>query len=227
MAENRAPAPARALTYRARTWTAGARWTSLPGLALSLILACAAPASRTSDPHSSSAGESSGQPAAAIESIAPSAAAIERLMNATYQGIYPWPVRLSAGRFEGEPFQPGAASRPTLTLIGDPVAFADLDGDGSQEAVVVLVESSGGSGSFVYLAVVSLANGEALNLATAWVGDRARVDSLEAGRGWIRARFFDGRPAVGSRPQPIVREWIFRDGALTERESGVAAQPGD
>lgn len=155
----------------------------------------------------------------AAVSGATTAPSLEQLSNATYQGVYDRPVRLSAGRFEGEPFEPGAASRPTLALMPDPIAYADLDGDDAQEAVVLLVESSGGSGSFVYLAVVALVQGEPKNLATELIGDRVSVVSLKADRGRIQARLMAGRPAAASGPltRLIPREWDFRSGALFEQ----------
>lgn len=144
---------------------------------------------------------------------------LEQLSNATYQGIYEQPVRLAAGRFEGEPFAPGAASRPTVTLLPEPLKYADLDEDGSKEAIVLLAENSGGSGAFVYLAVVGLVEGEPRNLATALVGDRVRVLSLDASGARISARLIERRPAAASESSSgeIVREWNFGDGGLTER----------
>ncbi len=147
---------------------------------------------------------------------------LEQLGNAAYQGIYDRAVRLSAGRFEGEPFEPGAASRPTLVLIPEPLTYADLDGDGSEEAIVLLAENSGGSGTFVYLAVVALVGGEPQNVATALIGDRARVVSLEADGERIRARLSAGGPpgAPETPTDEIVREWELEGGALTERRIG-------
>ena len=76
------------------------------------------------------------------------------LESATISGIYENPIKLKDGRYEGEPFVPGGASRPTVTLLPEPRARFDVDGDGSPEWLAVLAESSGGSGTFLYLAVV-------------------------------------------------------------------------
>ncbi|MEA3278145.1 MAG: META domain-containing protein [Pseudomonadota bacterium] len=102
-----------------------------------------------------------------------------RLANGSYAGIYEQPVRLTNGHYEGEPFVPGGASKPSLTLIGDLITEGDLDGDGKKDAAVLLVESSGGSGSFAYLSVVSLAGDDPKNLATTLLGDRVQVRSLD------------------------------------------------
>lgn len=100
------------------------------------------------------------------------------LANATYEGVYDRPVTLADGRYEGEPFQPGAASRPVLVLLPDLTASGDLDGDGTDEGIGILVENSGGSGSFVYLAVVGPTPNGDRSLATKLLGDRVNVTRL-------------------------------------------------
>jgi len=107
----------------------------------------------------------------------------ESLKNAEYQGIYPEVVTLTDGQYEGEPFVEGGASRPTVTFV-QPYAAGDLDDDGVDDAAVLLVEDSGGSGSFVYLAAVLNRDGQPENVATTILGDRAQVEelSIESGR---------------------------------------------
>jgi len=100
------------------------------------------------------------------------------LANATYQGIYGEPVTLTDGTYQGEPFVEGGASRPTVTLIPEPVAYGDLDGDGQDDAVVLLAENSGGSGTFVYLAAMVNQNGQPVNVATTLLGDRVQANSI-------------------------------------------------
>ena len=76
------------------------------------------------------------------------------LQNASYDGILESPVILSDGRFEGEPFTPGSATRPVVTLVPGVMAVGDLGGDAGEEAVVALAHNAGGSGVFMYLAVM-------------------------------------------------------------------------
>jgi heat shock protein HslJ len=99
--------------------------------------------------------------------------------NTEYSGIYDYAVRLSDGRFEGEPFVEGGASRPTVTLVDRLSVEGDLDGDGQPERAVLLSENSGGSGVNLYLAVVTLRGGLAVNTGTAFVGNRIQVRDLE------------------------------------------------
>jgi len=93
---------------------------------------------------------------------------------ATYAGIYEEPITLSDGRYEGEPFVPDGASRPTVGLLDELQLVADLDGDGAGERIVLLWESSGGSGTSLYIARV---RPDADTVAT-YVGDRVEIRSM-------------------------------------------------
>jgi len=85
-------------------------------------------------------------------------------------------IALADGRWEGEPYVPDAASAPRAGLVEDFVLQGDLDGDGSEESAVLLWTSTGGSGTFDYLAVLDrAADGSVANRATAGLGDRVRV----------------------------------------------------
>jgi uncharacterized lipoprotein NlpE involved in copper resistance len=105
------------------------------------------------------------------------------LMNATYSGIYDEPVQLDNGQYQGEPFVPGGASRPTVTLAN--YAFGQLNEDSIADAAVILVENSGGSGSFYYLAAMVSQEGGFANAATTLLGDRLQVRSLSVDDGEI------------------------------------------
>lgn len=119
----------------------------------------------------------------------------DEIANATFAGIFAAPVTLQGGRYEGEPFVPGGAARPRLLLLSSLTMNGDLDGDRVDEAVAFLAESSAGSGTRLYLAVVRRAEGDGLETATTLIGDRAKVraarlagheivvDLLQAGQG--------------------------------------------
>ena len=117
--------------------------------------------------------------------VPPAELDLTALKNATYAGIYPGQeVTLTDGLYEGEPFVEGGASRPTVTFI-EPYALGDLNADGLDDAAVLLVENSGGSGSFVYLAAVVNEDGQPANVATELLGDRAQVQSLDIADGTL------------------------------------------
>ena len=123
----------------------------------------------------------------------PEPLSIESLQNATYQGIYPETVQLSNGRYEGEPFQEGGTSRPMVIFI-EPTAFGDLDGDGVDDAAVLVVETSGGSGAFIYLAAMLNQDGEPYNQATLLLGDRVQVKALKIDAGEIQIEMLTHGP---------------------------------
>ena len=102
---------------------------------------------------------------------------LNMLKNATYKGFEEpiGPVGLNNGRWEGNPYVEGGASRPTVNLLEDLVLIGDLDGDGSNEAVVMLNESTGGTGQLLHLAVVARKEGKLDNVATTFVGDRIQI----------------------------------------------------
>lgn len=101
----------------------------------------------------------------------------EELANATYSGIIEQPVQLVDGRWDGEPFVEGGASRPSAGLVDRFSLHGDLDGDGLAETIVLLWETSGGSGTRDFLAVTARKGGGVSSLATALIGDRVQVKS--------------------------------------------------
>jgi len=63
-------------------------------------------------------------------------------------------------------------------LDRDHVAFGDLDGDGVDDAVVVLVSSGGGSGVFYSLVAVMQRNGRLETPAVRSLGDRIKINEI-------------------------------------------------
>jgi heat shock protein HslJ len=124
---------------------------------------------------------SRGGTAATAAKTAPSVA---ELSSATYREVFEEPVTLVDGRWEGAPFVDGGASRPTIGLVDHFVLTGDLDGDESADAAVVLWQTSGGSGTRLYLAAMGRRDGTITNLGTALIGDRVQIRSgaIENGR---------------------------------------------
>lgn len=141
-----------------------------------LILIAAAACSR---------GGALGGPAAVMSSEElEGAPTVFELAHATYSGIMDEPVTLSEGLWEGEPYVEGGASRPTVGLVDHFILTGDLDGDGLDEAVTLLWESSGGSGNRIYLATVARKDDVIANLGSDLIGDRVQVraGAIEDGR---------------------------------------------
>ncbi|MCB0131275.1 MAG: META domain-containing protein, partial [Caldilineaceae bacterium] len=100
------------------------------------------------------------------------------LANTTYNNLAAMdsPVQLVDGQFEGEPFVEGGAARPIAQLT-DFVAFGSVNDQPS--AAVIVVSSGGGSGNFYDLALVQEQDGEPVNVATTFLGDRVQINSLD------------------------------------------------
>jgi len=137
------------------------------------------------------------------------------LGNATYLDVLQQPVTLVDGRYEGEPFVPGAATRPVVTLVPDVMATGDLTGDGKAEAVVVLAHDRGGSGVFMHLAAVSDPGGSPRNIATFGLGDRVRVMAVEVVDGKIVAELLEHGPddPMCCPSKTVHREWRLPRGS--------------
>lgn len=147
------------------------------------------------------------------------------LENGTYVGIYPEPITLTNGLFEGEPPVEGSVSRPTVTFLGKS-AFGDLNGDQVEDAATLLVENSGGSGTFYYLAAVVNQNGELVNTATALVGDRSQIEALAIEDGTILLELISHgeNDALCCPTQREVRTYELSEGQLINTSTEVLAQ---
>jgi heat shock protein HslJ len=137
-----------------------------------LFLGCQRPASSAAE----------GGPAPSPPREAPT---LEELRNTAYGGLEVpgGTVTLADGEWEGEPYEEGAASRPRVSLVRDLRVVGDLDGDGADEAVVALAESSGGTGTLVHLAVVARTDEGLENVATTLLGDRVQLRGMRIEEG--------------------------------------------
>jgi len=101
---------------------------------------------------------------------------LTKLKNATYYGVEEQdPVTLKDGLWEGEPYEEGGSSRPRVQFLRDFHMLGDPDGDGVDEAGVVLAASSGGTGENLYVAVLGIRDGKLKNLDTQLIGDRVQI----------------------------------------------------
>ena len=110
---------------------------------------------------------------------------LDMLKNAEYPSDFTASkkAKLTDGRYEGE-VQSGAASKIVTTLYPTH-AVGDLNGDGADDAAVILTTNSGGSGTFYVLVAVLNQGGTPKAAATASLGDRVKVESLVINAGEI------------------------------------------
>jgi len=97
------------------------------------------------------------------------------------QTLGPWLVTRE-GNYEYRT-TPGAA--PIKLKVVGPNAFGDLNGDGRDDAAVILAQDLGGSGTFMTLAAVLSDQGIPRYQAGTSLGDRVKVESVSIKDGLI------------------------------------------
>jgi len=148
----------------------------------------------------------------------------DELANMAYSGIYDIAVTLKDGRWEGEPFVEGGASRPAVGMVDNFLLTGDLDNNGLDEAVVLLWESSGGSGVMNYVAAVGRRDGDTVNLGTALIGDRVQLRNGRIAGGTIELDIIQQGPndAACCPSQLASRFWTLDANGLNEGEAQIA-----
>jgi hypothetical protein len=116
----------------------------------------------------------------------PPALTVEALRNAEYRSEWPkgGVAKLTDGEYQEE-IVPGSASKITILMMPDKVAFGDLNGDGVDDAAVILASSGGGSGTFITLEAVINDAGTPKDVASASLGDRVQINSVVIAGGKI------------------------------------------
>lgn len=143
--------------------------------------------------------------------------------NVEVEGIYPDPIALIDGEYEGEPFMEDSPIRPRVHLITELMPTGDLTGDGVDEVLALMEENSGGTGHFLYIVPFSLIDGEMVQLGHALVGDRVKIRSVGIEGGRIVARMIQAGPEDGAccPTEKAKRVWTLLDDRLIEVENQV------
>lgn len=105
--------------------------------------------------------------------LASPALTVDMLRNASYELISGESVALVDGQFERED-----PISPVRSHMIDLIAFGDLDVDGDYDAAVIIVTNNGGTGHFYNLYIVMNENGQPVNTASTFLGDRIIVNSI-------------------------------------------------
>lgn len=110
---------------------------------------------------------------------------IERLKNGEYRcEIFEYrPVKLTNGSYEKR--DDSDEEGPMFVWWGDKVAFGDLNGDGIEDAALILLTSTGGSGTFRELVVLVHERGVPRQASVKMLGDRTDVKNLSIRSGRI------------------------------------------
>jgi hypothetical protein len=109
----------------------------------------------------------------------------EQIRNSEYQLGFLDQIRtvpLQDGQYEEG--NPGGTDFVSV-FVTDFIARGDLNGDGENEAVAIVAENYGGSGTFVFLVVYQYLNDEAVFLTSIFLDDRPLINDLAVEDGEI------------------------------------------
>ena len=132
------------------------------------------------------------------------------------------PVRLANGKWSARD-EEGEQSLE----IGNQQARGDLDGDGREDAALILLGSGGGSGVFVDLALVLDRNGVPVHSSSVALGDRVQVHgvSIEGQEVVVDVtQHGPGDPAC-CPTQRVSRRFRYTDGRLVDTAPPPPAAP--
>ena len=134
-------------------------------------------------------------------------------------------VDLINGRSEKEA-APGSVSKITTAMLGNSTV-GDLNDDGRPDAVVILFQNSGGTGTFIYTAAAIKRNDGYHGTNAVLLGDRITVDRVSIRNGVIVVDYRDRRsnePMAAKPSVPRSAYFIFQSGDLlnigTSEEQG-------
>ncbi len=142
------------------------------------------------------------------KSGSPGEVTVNAIKNGTYRiysRAFPEPVRLIDGKYEVK--SSGGYPLSVVIYSQDKIAIGDLNGDGKKDGAVILVYSTGGSGSFRVLEAVVNRKGKTVNVASIELGDRVVVQSISIASGEIIIKMIAHGPDDGAS-NPTVRKTV-------------------
>lgn len=144
------------------------------------------------------------------------------LRSAAYssQHVEEGEVRLAQGVFRD------TARRVSVFFLPE-YAAGDIDSDGVPDAAVVLATTTGGSGTFLDLALVLNRDGQPVNVATLFLGDRVPVDRIRVVEGEVQVDLTMHGPAdpMCCPSLEVTRRFRYQSGELVESQPSTD-EPG-
>lgn len=139
----------------------------------------------------------------------------EMLRNATYPFNDP-PALIQLTNGEHREFDPNQQA-DRVTELHDNYGFGDLNGDGVEDAAVILtIHTSNTTGHFYYLGAVINQGGVATPVATIFLGDRVLVQAIEIVPGGIMLDIVIHSPTgpLCCPDLPVIQTYAFEGDAL-------------
>lgn len=133
--------------------------------------------------------------------------------NATYT-IDGQAVTLVNGKAEA-PAAPGSAEQVTTAIFGQPVQ-GDLNGDGTADSALMLVQDSGGSGTFYYAAAAINATSGAQGTNAVLLGDRIAPQNLQIQNAEVLVNYADRKPGepMSATPSVGITKYLKYNGSI-------------
>ncbi|MFH1473109.1 MAG: hypothetical protein ABIF06_01710 [bacterium] len=128
------------------------------------------------------------------------------------------PITLSKGRSDIN-ITPDSAIKEEIILT-DIISYGDLNNDNKNDAAIILVQSGGGSGVFIYLATYVSGTVTYKGSNTLFLGDRITPKNLIIENGLITVEYLDRKPNEPLAAEPTVpttRTFEYRSGTLSEK----------
>ncbi len=126
-------------------------------------------------------------------------------------------VILSNGRGESTDELVGLVS--TTDLLEER-AYGDLNGDGKDDVVVLLSQSGGGSGTFIYTAAFVSGPVGYKGTNAVFLGDRIEPTSVSISNGVATVTYLDRKPDEPYSAEPTVKttkQFVYQNGEFVEK----------
>ena len=194
-----------------------------PEVAEEQLTAEAADGPATAEPQTEPTIEAPAVPAADASDLISG----EMLANMTYSSEFTagGTAPLEDGEYR-EPAAPGSATE-TVVRFTHQVAYGELNGQ--PVAAVVLVSDPGGSGTFYSLHIVGLEEGEPVELASTFLGDRVDIDTLSVAANQVTVEMVVAGPQdpLCCPTQQVLQVYELHDGELQKTADEVVGSAAE
>lgn len=103
---------------------------------------------------------------------------------------------------------PGSASVETFRIFGEP-SYGDIDADGDDDAVLLLIRDGGGSGTFFYATVAVNIGGQYTGTDSILLGDRIAPQNFAVRNGIGEVNYADRRYGESFATQPSIGKTLW------------------
>lgn len=106
------------------------------------------------------------------------------------------------------------------TSLLDKFAYGDINGDGKVDTALFLVQSGGGSGTFIYLGAYISGPVNYKGSNTVFIGDRISPQSISVSKGVITVKYLERKenePLAAEPTVSVTKQFVYTNGELVEK----------